>query len=345
MDFITTFVLATTFIFIGRRFAYKVSLLDQPDARKHHEGAIPLVGGIAICLTLVYYLHFNSEILESAPLYMLCITVLTLVGALDDKYDVSYKLRMAIQLGLSVAMMQYAELKLESLGNLLGFGDIHLGPFSYVVTVFAVVGAINAFNMVDGIDGLLGGLSLVTFSTLGFLLVMDGNHNLAYFCAIISVAMMPYILMNLGVMGRRRKVFMGDAGSMLIGFSVIWFILSASQGEGATFINPVTALWLIAVPLMDMATIMIRRIRKGHSPFKPDREHLHHIFQRLGMTRSQTLATICLIALAFAGVGILGEYMMVPEVIMFSLFMCSFAIYFSLVNFAGKRTSDESIAV
>lgn len=143
---------------------------------------------------------------------MLCISTLTIVGALDDKYEVSYKLRMAIQLGLSIVMMQYAELKLESFGNLLGFGDIHLGPFAYVVTVLAVVGAINAFNMVDGIDGLLGGLSLVTFSTLGVLLVMDGNHNLAYFCAIISVAMMPYILMNLGLLGRRRKVFMAMPG-------------------------------------------------------------------------------------------------------------------------------------
>lgn len=91
-------------------------------------------------------------------------------------------------------------------------------------------------------------------------------------------------MMNLGILGRERKVFMGDAGSMMIGFAVIWLLLGASQDPLETMMRPITALWLIAVPLMDMAAIMFRRVRRGDSPLKPDREHLHHIFQRLGFT-------------------------------------------------------------
>ncbi|MFA0071872.1 undecaprenyl-phosphate alpha-N-acetylglucosaminyl 1-phosphate transferase, partial [Vibrio breoganii] len=110
------------------------------------------------------------------------------------------------------------------------------------------------------------------------LLQVDSQHGLAYLCVVFIVAIIPYILMNLGILGRERKVFMGDAGSMMIGFTVIWLLLGASQDPSESLMRPITALWLIAVPLMDMAAIMFRRVRRGVSPFKPDREHLHHIF-------------------------------------------------------------------
>ncbi|MFA0544224.1 undecaprenyl-phosphate alpha-N-acetylglucosaminyl 1-phosphate transferase, partial [Vibrio sp. 10N.222.52.B7] len=151
----------------------------------------------------------------------------------------------------------------------------HLGFLSPVVTVLAVIGAINAFNMVDGIDGLLGGLAIVTFAGIAILLKIDSQHGLAYLCAVFIAATIPYILMNLGILGRERRVFMGDAGSMMIGFTVIWLLLGASQDPSEAMMRPITALWLIAVPLMDMAAIMFRRVRRGDSPFKPDREHLH----------------------------------------------------------------------
>lgn len=192
--------------------------------------------------------------------------------------------------------------------------------------------------MVDGIDGLLGGLSIVTFGAIAFLLQVDSQHGLSYLCVVIIVAMLPYIFMNLGVLGRERKVFMGDAGSMMIGFTVIWLLLGVSQTEGTPLMRPVTSLWLIAVPLMDMAAIMIRRIRRGDSPFKPDREHLHHIFQRLGLGPRQTLVTICLIAAMYASFGIYGEATNIPEVTMFMLFIACFIGYSVVLAYIWKIT-------
>lgn len=101
----------------------------------------------------------------------------------------------------------------------------------------------------------------------------------------------PYILLNLGILGRRYKVFMGDAGSTLIGFTAIWLLLQSSQGK-AHSINPVTALWIIAIPLMDMIAIMYRRLRKGMSPFSPDRQHIHHLIMRAGFTPRQAFVLI-----------------------------------------------------
>ncbi|MFB9136412.1 UDP-N-acetylglucosamine--undecaprenyl-phosphate N-acetylglucosaminephosphotransferase [Vibrio olivae] len=330
LAFLFFFSLAT--LFLMRKVAKKVGLVDKPNERKHHNGAIPLVGGISICLTILYFLFNNREIIHNTFLYAGCISILVIIGALDDKYDISYKIRFAVQAVLSIAMMSLGNIELKTIGDVFGTGEvITLGWFGYFVTVFAVIGAINAFNMVDGIDGLLGGLSVVTFGGLGIMLAHDGQYNISYLCLVMVVIIVPYILLNLGFFGRKRKVFMGDAGSMLIGFTVIWFLLLSSQNGKTPPLRPITALWLIAVPLMDMAAIMIRRIQRGDSPFKPDREHLHHIFQRMGLTSTQTLIIICIISAILAGIGIYSEIFNIPEYIMFYLFLFMFFIYLALV--------------
>lgn len=316
-----------------RKFAKKIGLVDKPNARKLHDGAIPLVGGLSICISLLYFLFNNPNILPHTELYAACILILVSVGVLDDKYDISFKLRFAVQAGLSIIMMVVGDIELITIGDVFGTGDvITLGWFGFLVTIFAVVGAINAFNMVDGIDGLLGGLSIVTFGGLGIMLYFDGQHDLAYICLVLVVTIVPYILLNLGAFGRKRKVFMGDAGSMLIGFTVIWLLLLSSQNGSKPPLRPVTALWLIAIPLLDMAAIMIRRVRRGNSPFKPDREHLHHIFQRLGLSSTQTLIVISSIASVFAAIGIGAEILNIPEYVMFYAFVACFAIYLLLLS-------------
>lgn len=332
------FLSATVILFLLRKIAKKIGLVDKPNARKLHQGAVPLVGGISTCIVLTLFLALRPDLIRYSGLFMFTIVSLTFVGALDDKFDLSVKVRILVQTLLSILMMHITGIELSSLGNLFGTGDIHLGWFGSVVTVFAVIGAINAFNMVDGIDGLLGGLSVVTFGALAVVLNVDSQHGLAYLCLVIIVAMMPYILMNLGMLGRERKIFMGDAGSMMIGFTVIWLLLGSSQVEGHALMRPITALWLIAVPLMDMAAIMIRRIRRGDSPFKPDREHLHHIFQRLGLSSRQTLLVICTIAVCFAAFGIYGEVASISEATMFYTFIAVFLIYTTLLSYVWRIT-------
>lgn len=327
-------------LFLMRKVAKKIGLVDKPNARKQHDGAVPLVGGISICLVLAQYLTFKPETIEYSWLYLLCICILTIIGAIDDKLDLSFKIRMGVQALLSIVMMKVAGIELHSLGNMFGIGEVSLGWVGNIVTILAVIGAINAFNMVDGIDGLLGGLSIVTLGALAYLLQVDSQRGAAYLCIVIIVAMLPYIFMNLGILGRERKLFMGDAGSMMIGFTVIWLLLGVSQtSQTEPLIRPVTALWLIALPLMDMAAIMIRRVRRGDSPFKPDREHLHHIFQRLGLGPRKTLVAICTIALIFASFGIYGENANLPEVVMFALFIACFVGYATTLAYIWRVTS------
>ncbi|NCO72188.1 MULTISPECIES: UDP-N-acetylglucosamine--undecaprenyl-phosphate N-acetylglucosaminephosphotransferase [Shewanella] len=330
---IFVFCLSFISLFVFRKLAKRFGLVDKPNERKHHVGQIPLVGGISIYCTLMIALFVLFPITNTLLLYVACSTVLIVLGALDDRYDLSFKSRLVVQAGISLAMILIGYKSLHYLGAMFSDSALVIPTYmSYIVTILAVIGAINAFNMVDGIDGLLGGLASVTFSALGLMFYLAGNIELATFCLLFVGAMLPYIMLNLGFpFGRRFKVFMGDAGSMFIGFTAIWLLIEASQGGNVLVIRPVTALWFIALPLMDMVCIMTRRLKKGQSPFKPDREHLHHICQRIGLSSSLSLLVICLLASIMAGVGILSELYNVPESIMFFSFLVTFAIYFSVI--------------
>ncbi|MEI8611108.1 UDP-N-acetylglucosamine--undecaprenyl-phosphate N-acetylglucosaminephosphotransferase [Enterovibrio sp. Hal110] len=337
----TTFLLSFVLLFVLRKVAKKIGLVDKPNERKHHKGAVPLVGGVSIYIAVLIASLIYTEKNPDDLLYLFCGAVLIVIGVLDDKFDISFKVRLFVQAGISLAMIFAANLSLESLGSIAGNVPLFLPDWvSYAVTIIAVIGAINAFNMVDGIDGLLGGLASVSFGALAIMFWWGGQNVLAANCVMMIAALVPYILLNLGIpLGQRFKIFMGDAGSMLIGFSVVWFLIRASQADHTDTIRPVTALWFIALPLMDMATIMTRRIRKGHSPFKPDREHLHHICQRIGISSRMTLVVICGLATSFAAIGILGEVHQVNETAMFVGFIALFALYFATISHIFRITA------
>ncbi|MGF1701395.1 UDP-N-acetylglucosamine--undecaprenyl-phosphate N-acetylglucosaminephosphotransferase [Photobacterium makurazakiensis] len=323
-----------------RKLAKKIDLVDIPTGRKQHQGSIPLIGGAAIFLSVCLAIATSPVMLPHDTLYLLCALTLVATGIMDDKYDISVKARLLIQAIISLSMIVAGSMSLSQLGDLVGLGNISLGTTaSYAITTLAIIGAINAFNMVDGIDGLLGGLAVVTFTSLGLLFLTNDQLGIYHFCLVIVVAAVPYIMLNLGFpLGQRYKVFMGDAGSVFIGFTVVWLLISGTQSDSPSF-RPVTALWLIALPLMDMATIMIRRIRKGQSPFKPDREHLHHICQRIGLSSRMTLLSICTFASTLAYIGIIGEQYQVEETTMFFSFMMVFVIYYTTICHIWRITT------
>ncbi|WP_366556929.1 UDP-N-acetylglucosamine--undecaprenyl-phosphate N-acetylglucosaminephosphotransferase [Pseudoalteromonas sp.] len=320
-------------LLVFRKFAIFINLVDQPNARKHHSGSIPLVGGLAVFVVVFSYLLIFPHTISSSLLYLFCASTLLFVGVLDDLYDISFRFRLLLQIVISILMMIFGGLFLSHVGNLFGFGALEISYLGYLLTAVAVVGAINAFNMVDGIDGLLGALATITFSSMGLLFYLNSEYALAAFCMVIVFAIMPYILMNLGIpLGQRFKIFMGDAGSTVIGFTVIWLLLEGSQsGEGASF-SPVTALWLAAVPIIDAVSTISRRIKKGHSPFKPDREHLHHILLRLGFSSRQALMFICFISIVFASLGIFAELIGIPDWLSFFSFLIVTFIYFMIMQ-------------
>ncbi|QBL09727.1 undecaprenyl-phosphate alpha-N-acetylglucosaminyl 1-phosphate transferase [Rheinheimera sp. D18] len=327
---ISAFFAACAAIWLLYPLSVRVGLVDVPRGRKQHQGAVPLIGGIAtycgLCIAMLLFADSSVE-----PLYYLaCAGVIVILGAFDDYLDLSVKLRLAVQTLVGLAMTYSLDLHLASLGNLFGMGQVELGVLGLPITLVAVIAAINAFNMTDGIDGLAGMLSLVSFSAIAIFMALWGQPLHAMFAMVIVLAMLPYLACNLNLIPGKR-IFLGDAGSMLIGLSVIWLLIVGTQSESASF-RPVTALWIIAIPLMDMIAIMVRRIRKGQSPFQADREHLHHISLRLGLSSRESLALITALASIFACIGIIGEYLLVPDIVMLLLFLLVFTGYLYLLQ-------------
>lgn len=310
-----------------RPLAGKMNLLDVPDHRKAHKGAVPLIGGLSAFSGLLFTWLALMPLTEELSIFLLCALFMVLLGAVDDARDVPAKYRLGAQVLLGALLAYGAGIHLDTLGDILGLGEVSLGWLGPLVTIAAVIGATNAYNMIDGIDGLAGIMSLVTILSLALLFSFSPSHKLELVLAVtIAMAVLPYLAANLRIPPFRRKIFMGDAGSMFIGFSIVWLLVNGARAEEAVF-RPVTALWVCAIPLMDMVAIMVRRARKGQSVMKPDRDHLHHIFLRAGFTDREALFVIGSVGVLFAAFGILGEMFAVPEWLMFALFMLVFAGY------------------
>lgn len=306
--------------------AVKMGLVDTPNNRKKHEGQVPLVGGVAIYIGVLISSLMLLDYTHTFQVYIFTSSIVLMVGVLDDRFSLSVKLRVVVQILLALIMFYWADVSLKSLGNILGFFEVELNSFSVFLTIIAVIGGINAFNMVDGIDGLAGVLSMISFVALAILLGTAGS-TWYLLCLLFISAITAFLLFNLRWPSKQmNKVFMGDAGSMLIGFTVVWLLLIGAD-EKVTAFKPVTALYLIAIPLMDMAAIMYRRVRKGKSPFEPDRDHLHHIFERAGCTRKHSLVIISLMSITCALLGSVLDYLGVPEWILLTIFILIFILY------------------
>ncbi len=309
-------------------------LLDLPSTRKHHRQPVPLVGGIAIWAAFTTGLLLKPESLPDYGFLLGGMTLMTLLGLLDDIHPLSPWFRLLFQV-LAVLVMGLADhTVLTNLGNLLGSGDILLTHAAWLFTIFAVVGLVNAFNMIEGMDGLAGGQALIA---TGWLLLL-GLHAPIRIEArlesllILAMAVAGFLPFNLRHPWRARaSVFMGDAGSNLLGYVLAWFLIRMSQGEPREM-DPITAVWILALPLMDTVAVMVRRLMAGHSPFAADRQHLHFLLLGYGWSEVRGVAILLLIAFCLGGLGVLAQWLGVPEYLRFYAFMIVFMLYFFITT-------------
>jgi UDP-GlcNAc:undecaprenyl-phosphate GlcNAc-1-phosphate transferase len=223
------------------------------------------------------------------------------------------------------------------LGNVIpSLGTIELGVMALPFTIFAGVGVINAFNMSDGVDGLCGTLALVALSGLGVAAAMADRVGELFLIAALSGGLIGFLIFNVRVPGRSQaKAFLGDAGSYLLGLAVLYLAVRLSQGEGRAM-PPVAALWFCLLPLVDTVGMILRRVRRGRSPFSPDREHIHHVFLLAKFSVSETwvgLTGVALIGMAF---GLSGMINRMPESIMLATFLLVGVLYYGLIMRAWR---------
>ena len=337
---LTAFFCTLTVIVALAPIAMRLGLADTPTERKQHAEKVPLIGGIAIFITFCVGTSIwgdtegTSLIIgnkNALDVIMGCCTFLVITGALDDRYHLGVFSRVTSEVLVALIIIELMGLKLVWLGDLIGIGEIQMPPsVSYIFTVIAIFGLINAFNMLDGIDGLLA--SLVMTTIIGFHLFTATAPGLI--SLFIVSALSAFLISNLRLSPLIPKTFLGDAGSKLLGFVVVCLLLSAASGQvgGQKLIQPVTALYLVAIPLFDMVFTTMRRVLRKASPFGADRSHIHHLILDLGFSHRRALVMIVTMNLAATILGLLLHRLQAPEYYQMGIFVGAFALYSTLVN-------------
>ena len=309
---------------------HRVDLVDRPSGRKNHAGEIPLTGGLAIFATLL----FGTMVLSIPPYTAMCLALaggLVLLSVYDDYQHLNATVRLVLHFGFGGLLAMIGVITITNVGNLLAAGDIPLLLLSVPLTGLAVAGLCNAYNMIDGIDGLSASLVALPLAVL-FVLARSAGHDGADFALLLLIPCVIFLLFNLGPNNTvLPRIFLGDAGSVTLGFLVTASLVYFSQGENAVIL-PVTALWLVTVPLMDMLATMLGRWRRGARLTEADRSHLHHLLVDQGMGSRQALAVLVAYAGVCAGVGLALEHM--PESLSLLIF---FVLFISHCVFVLRR--------
>ena len=298
-----------------RPVALHLHLTDKPGGRKRHIGEIPLVGGIAM-LTGILVAALIAMETTTQWAFLVPAALLVSVGVIDDRYNIRVSARLAVQISAALIMMLGGGLYLTDIGDPFGTGVLGLGFLAIPISVVITLTVINAFNFVDGIDGLAASMALIALAagTLAAGLTAPAAAMAAMACG----AILGFLPFNFpAYRNRHLRTFMGDAGSTLLGFIVVWFTVVISQGEGRA-LSPVAALWFGLMPLSDFFSCFVRRVAKGKLPLHPGREHYHYMLMRAGLNGRQVLAVLVAFGVFYAAVGLIGAGLKLPDWALFA---------------------------
>ena len=331
-----SYVLTVCFIVFLEKPVKILGLVDQPTGRKTHSGNIPLSGGLSIFGSISVVSYFRGDLFGLCYPWYTATVLLIVVALLDDRFDLNPTIRLIAQTLATFIMIIWGDVYVVELGDLFGFGNIVLNYLSIPFTLFCVVGIINAINMIDGIDGLAGGIVFVVLFLYGILIFFTDLNLLFLFIISLSCSVLAFLSFNMRTPWRSQaKVFLGDSGSMMLGFSLAWISISITNPKNY-ILPPIATVWILGVPILDTISIMLRRIIKKQSPFTADREHIHHILLRAGFNQVQTVFIIVVISLIMGSVGLIGSYNKLPDYIMFYGFFIVFIVYNISIFYAWK---------
>jgi UDP-GlcNAc:undecaprenyl-phosphate GlcNAc-1-phosphate transferase len=327
---LVAFLITFGMVKVLQPLAYLIELVDKPGGRKQHDGVIPLIGGIAVFAGIFLTAYIFMEQPTFIRLFMVGGGFMVFIGAVDDRYDLSPRLRLVGQVLVASIFVYGLDIYLANFGNLFNMGDIQVGWFGYLLAILSLVGVVNAFNMLDGIDGLIGSFGLISFLGLAYLFGNGGQADLALLATLFVGAVSAFLIFNIwGKPSKQRKInkiFMGDAGSMFLGLALGVLLIYGSQSPVAAF-DPVIAIWFVLLPMTDMFTLMYRRVRRGKSPVAPDRTHIHHILIRAGFKPWQALYILVMVQAVLVLFGVAASVYNLPECISFATAIGFVALY------------------
>jgi UDP-GlcNAc:undecaprenyl-phosphate GlcNAc-1-phosphate transferase len=324
-----------------QRIALRIGLADLPGGRKQHEGAVPVTGGLAMFAGFATSALASGMVVGPTLALVTALGLLVIGGAADDMKDISPRTKFFLQLVAALFMTSWAGVQVTQLDNLLGLGAAGLHGWAIPFSIICALGVINAINMVDGLDGAAGSVALAVALWLAW---CAGSQGLGVQCVLLlllAAAILGFLIWNMRVPGRTQaRVFMGDAGSMMLGMALCWFSIDLTQGEGRS-LPPIACVWLLAVPLLDMARVMYLRLRRGASMFDADRGHFHHLLLARGYSVAATAWILTGSTFLSGAIGVGGWKLGVPDWAMFYAFLALLAVIVGLARAREIRAGTE----
>lgn len=302
-------------------------LLAHPGPRNSHADAVPTVGGLAMGAAFLAAYALTGLATSLSPLLAVAVVITLAGGVLDDRHELRSLPKFAFQVAAAVLLVFGGDALLTHLGSLLGTQLFTLGRWAAPLTVFALVGVMNAFNMADGLDGLAGGLALAACLNFGAAACLAGHAPEFTAICITLGAAAGFLLFNARSPWRARAVvFMGDTGSLFLGLLLGWFAVRLAMAEHPA-LAPISAVWILALPIGDTVTLLVRRGLRGRNPFHADRRHLHHILLALGLSSGQVVAILVVLSFVVGALALAAEAAGVPQYAMFYAYLACLLSY------------------
>ena len=291
---ITIFIIAVILHLVVIHYAKQLNLMDIPNERSVHKDIVPRGAGIAIFLSVFsVHLFFNFEYFFSYIYVHIAILLVFLVGLYDDRNDVSPRLKFIIILFATILIYQNG-INIDYLGTYFGYKITLQWFLIFPFTFFAIAGFTNSLNLIDGLDGLAGSVSLVMLSTFLAIGIIYNDSLIITLSSSFIVSVLAFLLFN----WNPAKIFMGDSGSLTLGF-----VISILSIQSVQYISPTAVLFIIALPILDTFVVIRRRLQRGNSPFKADKNHMHHFLFSVKRDIRFTVILLVYIQIIFSIVG------------------------------------------
>lgn len=316
---ITAFAISMLVIPMVIRISKRMKLMDKPNERKEHKIPTPTMGGIGIFFGFFLAVTIWSDLIHNLELlYILtCTSLLFVTGIVDDLKDLSSSKKFIVQFFVA-SLIAYSGIRIMSLGGLLGIYQIPTA-IQYALTIIVIVGVTNAFNLLDGIDGLVGGISLTNTLLFGFLFLLKGDITFALISFSLATAILGFLRFNFNP----AKIFMGDTGSLVIGFMIcVLGIKYMNQSINDPHLNITLIYGIFILPVFDTLRVFTIRMLKGRSPFSADRNHIHHLLGKTGLNHKKSA-----IIMYVANIILIGTALLLND---------DFPIFISLLVLSGS---------
>lgn len=318
------------------KLAHILGVVDRPDHRKIHQKPVAYLGGLSFFFTffssilLAFLLKpelFSIDLIKKFGLVFSCSTVIVLMGIVDDILGLKATVKLLIEFGIGFAMFYFGDFQIEAITIPFG-GAVHLNNWSWVLTLLWFASIMNAVNLSDGLDGLAGGICLFGSISMGAIFFKNGNISMMLFCFVLAGSILGFLKYNFNP----ASIFMGDTGSLLLGYLIATAALWARY-KTSSFIALFVPMVAMMMPILDAGLAVVRRLVNKQHPFKPDKKHLHHRLMELGLTHKQVVLFIYFLSIYFGVMAFVMAFIPITYVIPLVMLLILFLIglYWMLV--------------